>query len=81
MYVTTQESVVANPLIEYNKIFNFLGTFNLPIDPGFRMSNVSDYTGSIDSGSLAWCKNYFKDNVTIVKELYPDLDYSGWNSY
>ena len=45
------------------------------------MSNVGDYTGSIDSQSLAWCKDYFKNDVTLVKALYPDLDYSGWNSY
>ena len=81
VYVATQESIVANPLTEYNKIFNFLGTFDLPTDPGFVMSNVSDYTGSIDSQSLAWCKDYFKNDVTLVKALYPDLDYSGWNSY
>ena len=81
VYVATQESIVANPLTEYNKIFNFLGTFDLPTDPGFVMSNVSDYTGSIDSQSLAWCKDYFRNDVTLVKALYPDLDYSGWNSY
>ena len=81
VYVVTQESMVANPLVEYNKIFNFLGTFDLPTDPGFIMANVSDYTGSIDSQSLNWCKDYFKNDVTLVKALYPDLDYSGWNSY
>lgn len=81
VYVTTQESIVADPLGEYNKLFNFLGTFNLPSDPGFRMSNISDYTGSIDSGSLSWCKDYFKSDVELVKTMYPDLDYSSWNSY
>ena len=81
VYVVTQEAVVANPLVEYNKIFDYLGTFHLPTDPGFVMSNVSDYTGSIDSQSLNWCKDYFKNDVTLVKALYPDLDYSAWNSY
>lgn len=81
IHVTTQEAILANPLTEYNKMWEFLGTFPLPSDPGFRLSNTSDYSGSIDPADVEWCKNYFKNDVTLTKHLYPDLDYSGWNTY
>ncbi len=81
IYLTTQEAILANPLSEYNKMWEFLDTFPLPSDPGFILSNTGNYTGSIDSGSLEWCKTYFKEDVDLVKAMYPNLDYSGWYTY
>lgn len=81
IYVTTQEAILSNPLTEYNKMWEFLGTFSLPTDPGFIISNSGNYSGSIDPSDVEWCKTYFKEDVDLVQTMYPNLDYSGWYTY
>ena len=81
LYVALQEEIATNPLAEYNKMFTFLGATTLDKDPGFKQSFVSNYSGSIDSQSETWLKSYFKEDVDKVKTLFPDLQYSHWNSY
>lgn len=81
VYVGLQEQIANNPLEEYNKIFTFLGADNLEKDPGFKKSFVSTYSDSINDNTLVWLKEYFKSDVDNLKELYPNLDYSIWNTY
>lgn len=81
IYVTTQEAVKADNLGEYNKMFTFLGVDELDSDPGFIIPNSGSYDTTLDDPSKAFLKTYFKSDVDSVKALYPDLDYSGWNTY
>ena len=81
VYVTLQELIATNPIEEYNKIYEFLGVNTLGSDPGYRDSFVSSYSNSIDSQSKTWLRNYFSSDVNGVKELYPDLNYSHWDTY
>lgn len=81
VYVTLQELISADPVGEYNKIYQFLGAETLDSNPGYKDSHITQYSGSIDSQSETWLRNYFSSDVTAVKALYPDLDYSHWNTY
>ena len=81
VYVGIQEQLASNPLVEYNKIFSFLDLKNLETNPGYKKSFVSSYSDSIEDSTIQWLKEYFKSDIDKVKLLYPDLDYSLWNSY
>ena len=81
LHVTTQEAVKADNLGEYNKMFTFLGVDTLDSDPGYIVHNGGSYSGSLDDSSKAFLKTYYKSDVEGVKALFPDLDYSGWNTY
>tara|TARA_Y100000385_G_C13079976_1_gene633360 strand:- start:39 stop:860 length:822 start_codon:yes stop_codon:yes gene_type:complete len=81
IHVTTQEAIQADNLGEYNKMFTFLGVDKLDSNPGYKTIHVGEYDTDIDDSSLTWLKTYFKSDVDAIKALYPDLDYSNWNSY
>lgn len=81
IYVTTQEAIQADNLGEYNKIYTFLGVNTLDSDPGYKSVHVGSYDTTIDDASKSFLQTYFKSDVDAIQALYPDLDYSNWNSY
>lgn len=81
VYVGIQEEIKSNPAVEYNKIFNFLGVNDLPVDTEFNEIHEGSYDTTLDEPTKSWLKSYFKSDVDAVKTLYPDLDYSKWNTY
>jgi hypothetical protein len=81
VYVGIQEEIKANPAEEYNKIFNFLGVNDLPLDTTYNAIHEASYDTTIDESTKTWLKSYFKSDVDTLKALYPDLDYSKWNTY
>lgn len=81
VYVGIQEEIKANPAVEYNKIFNFLGVTDLPLDTTYNAIHEASYDTTLDEPTKTWLKSYFKSDVDAVKALYPDLDYSKWNTY
>jgi hypothetical protein len=81
VYVAIQEEIKANPAVEYNKMFSFLGVDELALDKEYRDIHSASYDTTIDTASEQFLKAYFKDSVNELKALYPDLDYSKWNTY
>ena len=81
VYVALQEELRDNPLVEYNKIFNFLQVPEVDNDTSFQEIHMGSYDTELDTPTVEWLKTYFKDSVDQLKALYPDLDYSKWHSY
>lgn len=81
VYVALQEELRDNPLVEYNKIFNFLDVPEVENDTSFQEIHMGSYDTELDTPTVEWLKTYFKDSVDQLKALYPDLDYSKWHSY
>lgn len=81
VYVGIQEEIKANPGVEYNKLFNFLGVDALPADKEYKQIHTASYDTTIDSSSEEFLKTYYKDSVDELKAMYPDLDYSKWSTY
>lgn len=81
IHVTTQEAIKADNVTEYNKMFTFLGVDTLESDPGYSVANVGTYNTTIEDSTLTWLKGYYKSDVDSIKALYPNLDYSLWNTY
>lgn len=81
VYIGIQEEIKANPAVEYNKIFNFLGVTDLPLDTTYNAIHEASYDTTLDEPTKTWLKSYFKSDVDALKALYPDLDYSKWNTY
>lgn len=81
VYVALQESIAADPLVEYNKICTFLGVSDFYENVTFDKIFTGDYSSSIDSSTADYLKPIFKSDVDAVKDLYPHLDYSLWNDY
>ena len=81
VHVALQESIMLDPVTEYDKMFKFLGVRPLG-DVYYNLEAHSyNYDTEIDSKSLKWLKKFFKNDVDNVKTLLPELDYSLWNEY
>lgn len=81
VYVALQERIKADQLGEYNKMLKFLGASELTEDPGYKDVHEATYDVSLDEASQQFLQIYFAPDVNKVKEMYPDLDYSGWFTY
>mgnify|MGYP003640301053 CR=1 FL=1 len=82
IYVTTQEAIKADNFGEYNKMYTFLGVDTLDVNPGYKVNALAvSYNTTIDDASKTFLQTYLKSDVEGVKALYPDLDYSSWNTY
>ena len=81
IYIALQESIKANPAAEYNKIFNFLGVSERPLDAAYNQVHTASYSSTLDEPTKTWLASYFKSDVDALKGLYPNLDYSRWNNY
>lgn len=83
IYVGLQENIKDDMLGEYNKIFEFLGADPLDTDgiQEFREIHTGEYSVELDTPTREYLQFYFKESVDKLKELYPDLDYSKWDTY
>jgi len=82
VHVALQESIMLDPVTEYDKMFKFLGVRPLGEAINYNLEVHSyNYDTEIDSKSLNWLKKFFKNDVDNVKTLLPELDYSLWNEY
>ena len=83
VHLVIQEELKANPLVELEKIHEFLEVDSLErVDPGYRDIHETDYGDRVlDEDSKQILKLYYADSVEQLQNQYPDLDYSKWNSY
>lgn len=81
VYVALQEELKDNPLVEYNKIFNFLEVSEIDNNTTFQEIHTGSYDTVLDPPTVEWLKSYFKSSVDELKVLYPNLDYSKWHNY
>jgi len=81
VYVALQESILANPLEEYNKICTFLGVDPFEDTQSFIKIFEGNYNSTILSSTKDYLKPVFASDVAGVKDLYPHLDYSLWEDY
>ncbi len=81
VYVALQESILANPLEEYNKICAFLGVSHFEDTQSFIKIFEGNYNSTILSSTKDYLKPVFASDVAGVKDLYPHLDYSLWEDY
>jgi hypothetical protein len=69
---------------EINKVYQFLGVDQVEERGGieYKDSNVGDYKDRVLSQeAIDDLKLYYASDVTQLKNEYPDLDYSKWNTY
>ena len=81
VYVTLQESLVANPLREINKICDFLNVTNFKKEHSFKKIFALNYNSVIQPATIDYLKPIFANDVSKTKNLYPELEYNLWNNY
>tara|TARA_R110002167_G_scaffold60979_2_gene171942 strand:- start:301 stop:1164 length:864 start_codon:yes stop_codon:yes gene_type:complete len=84
IHVIIQETMKDDQFSEINKVYQFLGVDQVEERGGieYKDSNVGDYKDRVLSQeAIDDLKLYYASDVTQLKNEYPDLDYSKWNTY
>ena len=81
VYVLLQESMLANPQEEHNKIMEFLGGEPFANDVNFKIKHKRTYSEEFNNSYYDNFSNIFKDDVNSLKNEYPNLDLNLWGNY
>jgi hypothetical protein len=81
IYVLLQESMLANPLEEHNKIMEFLGGEPFSNDVTFGIHHKRIYSEEFNNSYYDNFSNIFKNDVNSLKNEYPNLDWNLWGNY
>lgn len=86
LFVTTQERLLNNQKEELDKLYDFLGSKNLPFEKQFSANRNIDYNSNysisnMDNEIKEYLKELFKKDVHATQELLPEVDFNYWNKY
>ena len=81
VYILLQESLLANPQEEHNKIMEFLGGEPFSNDVNFGIRHKREYSEEFNNSYYDNFSNIFKNDVNSLKNEYPNLDWNLWGNY
>jgi len=81
VHVLLQESMMTNPQEEHNKIMEFLGGEPFANGTTFEIRHKRAYSKEFNNSYYDNFSNIFKNDVSLLKNEYTNLDWNLWGNY